>query len=141
MSSEQSQFMQKEASWGREEIWPKWSQAPLSQATGDDRGWRMGRGGAQATGGLFVIMSKAMAPDGPGLALCQTRVLVFSFSFFLLFRAAPVAYGASQVRGPVNCSHRPTPQPQQMSDLSRICDLHRSSWQHRILNPLSKARD
>ena len=26
-------------------------------------------------------------------------------------------------------------------DLSRICDLHPSSWQRRILNPLSEARD
>ena len=25
--------------------------------------------------------------------------------------------------------------------LSRICDLHHSLWQHRISNPLSKARD
>ena len=28
-----------------------------------------------------------------------------------------------------------------MSDPSCICDLHHSSGQHRILNPLSKARD
>ena len=27
------------------------------------------------------------------------------------------------------------------SDLSCICDLHHSSWQHWILDPLSKARD
>ena len=27
------------------------------------------------------------------------------------------------------------------SDPSRICDLHHSSWQRRILNPLSEARD
>ena len=26
-------------------------------------------------------------------------------------------------------------------DLSRICDLHHSSWQCRILNPVSEARD
>ena len=26
-------------------------------------------------------------------------------------------------------------------DLSRVCNLHHSSWQRRILNPLSKARD
>ena len=26
-------------------------------------------------------------------------------------------------------------------DLSCVCDLHHSSWQCRILNPLSKARD
>ena len=28
-----------------------------------------------------------------------------------------------------------------MGDLSHVCDLHHSSWQHRILNPLNKARD
>ena len=28
-----------------------------------------------------------------------------------------------------------------MWDLSCICDLHHSSWQHRILNPLREARD
>ena len=26
-------------------------------------------------------------------------------------------------------------------DPSRVCDLHHSSWQHQILNPLSEARD
>jgi len=26
-------------------------------------------------------------------------------------------------------------------DPSHVCNLHRSSWQHRILNPQSKARD
>ena len=26
-------------------------------------------------------------------------------------------------------------------DPSRVCHLHHSSWQHRILNPVSKARD
>ena len=26
-------------------------------------------------------------------------------------------------------------------DLSCVCDLHHSSWQRRILNPLSEARD
>ena len=26
-------------------------------------------------------------------------------------------------------------------NLSRICNLYRSSWQHQILHPLSKARD
>ena len=28
-----------------------------------------------------------------------------------------------------------------MPDPSCVCDLHHSSWQHRILNPLSEARD
>ena len=28
-----------------------------------------------------------------------------------------------------------------MWDPSRVCNVHHSLWQHRILNPLSKARD
>ena len=28
-----------------------------------------------------------------------------------------------------------------MQDPSRVCDLHQGSWQHRILNPLSEAKD
>ena len=28
-----------------------------------------------------------------------------------------------------------------MPDLSRVCDLHHSSWQRWILNPLSEARN
>ena len=28
-----------------------------------------------------------------------------------------------------------------MPDLSLVCDLHHSSWQHRIFNPLSELRD
>ena len=28
-----------------------------------------------------------------------------------------------------------------MRGLSHVCDLHHSSWQHRILNPLSEVRD
>ena len=38
-----------------------------------------------------------------------------------------------------SCSHQPIPQP--LPDPSRVCDLHHSSQQHQILNPLSEARD
>ena len=41
-----------------------------------------------------------------------------------------------------SCIHRPMPQPQQRgAEPCRVCSLHHSSQQHRILNPLSKARD
>ena len=65
--------------------------------------------------------------------------LVLFFFFFCLFafsRAAPMAYGGYQARGLIGavatglCQH-----------YSNICDLHHSSQQYRILNPLSKARD
>ena len=59
--------------------------------------------------------------------------------FFLLFMATPSAYGDSQLgielepQLPATATATP--------DLSRVCDLHHSSWQRRILNPRSKARD
>ena len=53
-----------------------------------------------------------------------------------------MAYGGSQARGQIGAAAaslhaRATATP----DLSRVCYLHHSSWQHRILNALSKARD
>ena len=65
--------------------------------------------------------------------------LFFSF-FFCLFAiswAAPVAHGGSQARGGIRAVARATA----MQDPSPIYDLHHSSRQLRILNPLSEARD
>ena len=58
----------------------------------------------------------------------------FLFFIFCLFGPTPTAYGGSQARGPfraVAASLRH----------SRICSIHRRSWQHWFLNPLSEARD
>ena len=52
--------------------------------------------------------------------------------FVLLFRAASAAYGSSQARGRIEAY---TPATATL-DLSHICDLHHSSGQHQILNPL-----
>ena len=49
-----------------------------------------------------------------------------SFFPFLLFRAAPVAYGGSQVRERIGAA---------------AAGLHHSSQQRRILDPLNEARD
>ena len=63
----------------------------------------------------------------------------FFFFFLCLFRAAPAAYGSSQARGRIEAAATATatatPNP------SHICDLHHSSQQHWILNPLGKARN
>ena len=45
---------------------------------------------------------------------------------YFFFRAAPMEYGSSQTRGTVGAT---------------AAGLHHSSWQRRILNPLSEARD
>ena len=55
--------------------------------------------------------------------------------------AAPVAYGSSQARVdfelqlPAYTTATATPDP------GCVCDLHHSSWQCQILNPLIEARD
>ena len=75
-------------------------------------------------------------------------ILFFFFFFFFAFpRATPAAYGGSQARA-IQQSELQLPAyttATAMWDPSRICDLHHSSHQHRILsrilNPLSKARD
>ena len=57
------------------------------------------------------------------------------FFFFCHFRAAPAAHGGSQARGPIGAYTRAIATP----DPSRVCNPHHSSWQRRILNPLSEA--
>ena len=63
------------------------------------------------------------------------------FFFFVFSRATLEAYGGSQARGPIAavaaCLHPATA----TSDPSRVCDLHHSSQQCQILNPLNRARD
>ena len=63
---------------------------------------------------------------------------VFVFFFFLLFRVEPDAYGGSQAKGTVGATAITAIAT---SDPSNVCNLHHSSWQHQILNPLSGARD
>ena len=61
-------------------------------------------------------------------------IIIFIFFFFVFFRAASAAHEGSQAGGANrNSSCQPTPQPRR--------NLRRSSWQHQILDPLSKARD
>jgi len=60
--------------------------------------------------------------------------------FFLM--AAFVVYGSSpQTRGQIWAAAEAYVAATAAQDLSRICNLHCSLWQLRILNPLPKARD
>ena len=70
------------------------------------------------------------------------------FIFFIfLFRATPTVYEGSQARGvqlepQLQAYARATaPRATATPDPSHIGDLHHSSWQCRILNPLREARD
>ena len=58
--------------------------------------------------------------------------------------AAPVAHGSSQARGlgvKWELQMVAYTTASAIQDLSRVCDLHHSSQQHWILNPLMEARD
>ena len=57
---------------------------------------------------------------------------IFLFGW-LVFRATLAAHGGSQAKGPIGYATA-------ISDPSHVCDLHHSSRQHRIPNPLSEAR-
>ena len=66
------------------------------------------------------------------------KLLSHLFFFSWLFRATPAAYRGSQARGLIEATvarATATPGP------SCMCDLHHSSWQCQIVNPLSEARD
>ena len=61
---------------------------------------------------------------------------------FLLFRATPAAYGGgSQARGRTGATAPGLGQSHRKPDLSRVCNLHYSSRQCWIHNPLSEATD
>ena len=66
----------------------------------------------------------------------------FSFSLlFCLLRAAPTAYGGSQARSWIRAVAAGLHHSLSNARSEPCLDLHHSSWQHRILNPPSGARD
>ena len=52
-----------------------------------------------------------------------------------------VVFGGSQARGRTKAAAEAYTTATATQDLNLICNVHHSSWQHGILNPLSKARD
>ena len=79
------------------------------------------------------------------LTTCLLNIFLnFFFFFFCLFafsRAAPTAYGGSQGRGLIGVVALAYTRATATWDPSCVCNLHHSSGQNWILNPLSKARD
>ena len=82
--------------------------------------------------------------EGMSSNLRGGRVLFFLFCFalfcFCLLRVAPLVYGSSLAKGEIRAAvvlACATATPTQ--DLSCICNLHQSSQQCQILNPLSEA--
>ena len=67
--------------------------------------------------------------------------LPFFFFFFFAKRAALAAYRSSQSRGQIGVTSDGLHHSHRTSDLSHVCNLHHSSRQRQIPNPLSQARD
>ena len=69
------------------------------------------------------------------LTICQLLL------FFAFFRAAPAAYRDSRLGVQSEVQLLPYTTTTAMQDPNHVCDLHHSSRQCQILNPLSEARD
>ena len=67
--------------------------------------------------------------------------IIFCLFFFFFWRATPSAYGSSRLGVKSEVQPPAYATATAMQNPSCICDLHNSSWQHWILNPLSRARD
>ena len=63
----------------------------------------------------------------------------FFVAAFLFFRTAPRAYESSQLGVESELQMTAYTTATATSDPSFVCDLHHSSWQHQIFNPLSEA--
>ena len=84
-----------------------------------------------------------MQPFGPGL-LFVGKFLSFVFFVVVVVAiswAAPAAYGGSQGRGLIGAAAIAYARATATRDPSRVCNLHHSSRQRRIVNPLSTGRD
>ena len=78
--------------------------------------------------GVYSTFNVVLVIAKPG------SVFLFFFFFFM-------AYGNSQARGLIGAAAAGYATATALPDRSPTCDLHHSSRQCQILNPLNKARD
>ena len=69
---------------------------------------------------------------------CSRYFAFSSFFFFFFFRATPTTYGGSRLGVQQELQLLAYSTTTTTQDLSHVCDLHQSSRQRQILNPLSK---
>ena len=91
----------------------------------------------------FVPSSSALSTQRHWLfSPFSVHVFYFILSYFLLFRVTPAAYGSTQARGWIGAAaFVGYAAAIAMWDPGWVCNIYHNSQQHRILNPLSKARD
>ena len=87
------------------------------------------------------ILSIKLFFEGNNLARISQLYYYYYYYYFVFSRAAHVAYESSQARGLIGAQPPAYARATATWDPSHVFDLHHSSWQHRILNPLSKVRD
>ena len=80
-----------------------------------------------------------MLPASLGRKKQITMWYLIFYLILLLFRATPAAYGSSQARGRIGAAAASLCHSNAGSE--PVWNLHHSSWQCWIPNPLSKARD
>ena len=71
----------------------------------------------------------------------NSMILFFFFLSFYICTCVTSAYGGSQAKGLIGAVAISLHTATAMQDLSHVCNLHRSSRQRLIPNPLSEARD
>ena len=76
----------------------------------------------------------------PGVGLLDLTFFVYLFCLFLLFLGC-TGYGSCQARGWIGAAVPAFSTASATPDPSHVSNLHHSSWQCWILNPLSEARD
>ena len=82
----------------------------------------------------------AILSEGDFASRCMWQHLETFFSLFF-FKSHTVACGSSQAKGQTGAAVASLDHSQTTQDPSFICNLHHSSQQRLILNPLSEARD
>ena len=116
--------------------------ALLRVSAGHTAGLRRGCWGVRIQPGAHLSLLATLADSSDFLVVPRiSSPFFFFFFFFFFFGVLPAACGSSQARGltrataasPYHCHSHARSKP--------LCDLHRSSQQCQILNPLKEARD
>ena len=86
---------------------------------------------------VTMLYSRKKNCIGEITILKMQNITFMTFIYILLLRAVPKAYGSAQAKGWIGA----TAAGHSHSGMSRVCELHHSSWPRWIPNPLSEARD
>ena len=88
-----------------------------------------------------IIPPSSCQSWSPRQVLCIFYLFTCLFIYLLLFRAIPTAHRSSHARSRIRAIAAAYTTAITTPDPRHVCDLHHCSQQHRIPDPLSKARD